>query len=135
MSFAFTPSYTFDGSNYDTSTETYSSGDDAYDDFGIDQIDLSDSILTIHFKDSTSMSSWRGSDRSITLEHTGTGSKSWEDTYDLTTSTEYGVNTQYNYIHYTWSNLGLSTSEAEDLADTVSSNGTGSSVLNINDFG
>ena len=135
MSFAFTPSYTFDGSNHDTSDESYSSGDDVYDEFGIDEIGISGSFLTVHFKDASSMSAWRGSDRSITLEHTGSGSKSWEDTYDVTTSDEYSVNTSFNYIHYTWFNLGLSTTEANDLADTVSSNGTGSSVLNINNFG
>ena len=135
MSFAFTPSYTFDGSNHDTSDESYSSGDDVYDEFGIDEIGISGSFLTVHFKDASSMSSWRGSDRSITLEHTGTGSKDWEDTYDITTSDEYSVNTSFNYIHYTWTSIGLTSSEAEDLADTVSSNGTGSSVLNINNFG
>ena len=135
MSFAFTPSYTFDGSNHDTSDESYSSGDDVYDEFGIDEIGISGSFLTVNFKDASSMSAWRGSDRSITLEHTGTGSKSWEDTYDVTTSDEYSVNTSFNYIHYQWTNLGLSTTEANDLADTVSSNGTGSSVLNINNFG
>ena len=135
MSFAYTPSYTFDGSNHDNSSEGYSSGDDVYDDYGIDKIEVSGSFFTVNFKDSTSMSTWRGSDRQITLEHTGTGSKSWEDTYDITTSDEYSVNTTYNYIHYTWTNLGLTSTEAADLADTVSSAGSGNSVLNINNLG
>ena len=135
MSFAYTPSYTFDGSNHDNSSEGYSSGDDVYDDYGIDKIEVSGSFFTVNFKDSTSMSTWRGSDRQITLEHTGTGSKSWEDTYDVTTSDEYSVNTTYNYIHYTWTNLGLTSTEAADLADTVSSAGSGNSVLNINNLG
>ena len=135
MSFAYTPSYTFDGSNHDSSDESYSSGDDVYDEFGIDEIGISGSFLTINFKDASSMSAWRSSDRSITLEHTGSGSKSWEDTYDITTSDEYSVNTTYNYIHYQWTNMGLSSSEAADLADTVSSAGTGNSVLNLNNLG
>ena len=135
MSFAYTPSYTFDGSNHDSSDESYSSGDDVYDEFGIDQIGISGSFLTINFKDSTSMSDWRDSDRQVTVEHTGTGSKTWEDTYDLTSSEGYSVSTTYNYIHYQWTSMGLSSSEAADLADTVSSAGSGNSVLNLNNLG
>ena len=136
MSFAFTPSYTFDGSNHDSSSEGYSSGDDVYDDFGIDEIGISSSFLTINFKDATSMSDWRGEDRAVTLEYTGSGSSNtWEDSYDLTSSEEYSVNTTYNYIHYSWVSMGLSFSEKADLADDVADAGAGNSVLNLNNFG
>ena len=136
MSFAFTPSYTFDGEFTDNSTENYfSGGDDVLDDFGIDEIGVSSSFFTVNFTNSTTMSTWRNSDRQVTLEYTGSGSKSWEDTYDLTTSEEYSVNTQFNYIHYSWSDMGLSLSEIADLADEVASAGSGNTVLNLNNFG
>ena len=82
MSFAFTPSYTFDGENTDNSTEGYSSGDDVYDTFDVDEIGVSSSFFTVNFTDATAMSNWRSSSRQVTLEYTGSGSKSWEDTYD-----------------------------------------------------
>ena len=136
MSFAYTPNYTFDGSSTDSSYENYSSGDDVYDEFGIDKIEITGSFITIHFTDSTSMSDWRGEDRGITLEYTGSGSSSaWEGSYDLTTSEEYSVNTTYNYIHYSWTDMGLSSGQKDDLADDVASAGAGNSVLNINNLG
>ena len=135
MSFAFTPSYTFDGEFTDNGTEGYSSGDDVYDTFDIDEIGVSSSFFTVNFTDATAMSNWRASSRQVTLEYTGSGSKSWEDTYDLTSSEEYSVNTQFNYIHYSWSDMGLSLSEIEDLADEVSSAGNGNTVLNLNNLG
>ena len=55
MSFAFTPSYVFDGTNTNNADESYSSGDDPYDDYGIDEINVSNSFFTVNFKDSTSM--------------------------------------------------------------------------------
>ena len=135
MSFAFTPSYVFNGTNTDSASEGYSSGDDAYDTWGIDEIGISNSFLTINFKDSTSMSTWRGSDRSVQFEYTGSGSKGWEGTFDLTSSEEYSVNTSFNYIHYSMSDIVGSISNANLIADDVASNGTGSSILNINDLG
>ena len=132
MSFAYTPGYAFNGSNTDSTNETYSSGDDVYDEYGIDEIGISSSFLTINFKDSTSMSTWRSSDHTLTFDHTGTGAQNWEITdADLTTSEEYSVNTTYNYIHYQLSTLVGSTANANDLADDIASNGTGSSILDI----
>ena len=133
MSFAFTPGYVFNGSNTDNGNETYSSGDDVYDTYGIDQIEISNSFLTINFKDSTSMSTWRSSDHTITFDYTGTdGAQNWEITdADLTTSEEYSVNTTYNYIHYGLAGLVGSFTNANDMADDISSNGTGSSILDI----
>ena len=135
MSFAFTPSYVFNGTNTDNATKGYSSGDDVYDTWGIDEIGISGSFFTLNFKDSTSMSTWRGSDRSVEFEHTGSGSKDWEGTTDLTSNEEYSVNTTFNYIHYSMSTLVGSFTIAADFADDVASNGTGSSILNINDLG
>ena len=59
MSFAFTPSYVFDGTNTDSASKGYSSGDDVYDTWGIDEIGISGSFFTLNFKDATSMSTWR----------------------------------------------------------------------------
>ena len=133
MSFAYTPGYVFDGSNTDSSDEDYSSGDDVYDEYGIDEIGISNSFLTLYFKDSTSMSTWRSSDHTVTFDYTGSGgAQAWEVTdVDLTTSEEYSVSTTYSYINYTLSGLVGSISNADDMADDIASNGTGSSVLDI----
>ena len=133
MSFAYTPGYVFDGSNTDSSDEDYSSGDDVYDEHGIDEIGISNSFLTINFKDSTSFNTWRSSDHTVTFDYTGSGgAQAWEVTdVDLTTNEEYSVNTTYSYIHYTLSGLVGSTSNANDMADDLATNGTGSSVLDI----
>ena len=133
MSFAYTPGYVFDGSNTDSSDEDYSSGDDVYDEYGIDEIGISNSFFTIYFKDSTSMSTWRSSDHTVTFDYTGSGgAQAWEVTdVDLTTSEEYSVSTTYSYINYTLSGLVGSISNADDMADDIASNGTGSSVLDI----
>ena len=130
MTFAFTPSYVFDGSNSDTAHESYSSGDDLYDTYGISKVDISTSFLTLYFTSSTTMSTWRGSDREIVVNYPS-GTESWEDTYDLTSNEEYSVNTSFNYIHYSWISMGLSFAEKADLADTVSSAGTGNSVITL----
>ena len=135
MSFAFTPSYVFDGSNTDSADESYSSGDDVYDTHGINKIDISNSFLTVYFTSSTTMSTWRGTDRSVQFEYTGSDSKGWEGTFDLTTDEEYSVNNSFNYIHYNMSDIVGTTTLANLLADDVSSNGTGSSILNINNLG
>ena len=120
----------FDGENHDNAKEQYSSGDDVYDTHSIVEVSISSSFITLKFTSSTTMSTWRGSDRSVVVNYPS-GTESWEDTYDLTSSTEYSVNTSFNYIHYAWSDLGLSTTEQDDLADTVSSAGTGNSVINL----
>ena len=135
MSFAFTPSYVFDGTNTNTADETYSSGDDVYDDYGIDEINVSNSFFTINFKDSASMTAWRNSDRSVQFEYTGSGSKGWEGTFDLTSDEEYSVNTSFNYIAYGQHLLHGNFTDGSTMADDVASNGTGSSILNINDLG
>ena len=135
MSLAFTPSYVFDGSNTDNAQESYSSGDDVYDTWGINKIDISDSFLTVYFTSSTTMAAWRNTDRSVQFEYTGSGSKGWEGTFDLTSDEEYSVNNSFYYLHYTLSDVVGTTTLANLLADDISSNGTGSSILNINDLG
>ena len=130
VTFAFTPSYTFDGDYTDTSYETYSSGDDVYDDYGIEKIELSNSFISIHFSNSTDMSTWRGVDRSVVINYPS-GTETWEGTFDLTSNEEYSVNTTYNYIHYDWTDMGLSIAEKEDLADAISSAGAGNSIINL----
>ena len=79
------------------------------------------------------MSTWRSSDHTVTFDYTGSGgAQAWEVTdVDLTTNEEYSVNTTYSYIHYTLSGLVGSISNADDMADDIASNGTGSSVLDI----
>ena len=81
------------------------------------------------------MAAWRNTDRSVQLEYTGSGSKGWEGTFDLTSDEEYSVNNSFYYIHYETSEIVGTQTLADLLADDVASNGTGSSILNINDLG
>ena len=135
MSFAFTPSYVFDGSGYDAAHENYSSGDDVYDTYGISKIDIGSSLTTVYFTSSTTMSTWRGTDRSVQFEYTGSGSKGWEGTFDLTSNEEYSVNNSFNYLSYSTSDIVGTSTLADLLADDLAGNGTGSSILNINNLG
>ena len=135
MSFAFTPTYVFDGSNTNSADESYSSGDDVYDTYGINKLDISDSFFTVYFTSSTTMAAWRNTDRSVQLEYTGSGSKGWEGTFDLTSDEEYSVNNSFNYLSYSTADIVGTTTLAELLADDIASNGTGSSILNINNLG
>ena len=125
----------FDGSNTDSSYETYSSGDDVYDTYGIDEINIGNSFITVYFTSSTTMATWRNTDRSVQFEYTGSGSKGWEGTFDLTSDEEYSVNNDFDYVHYSTSDVVGTLTLANLLADDISSNGTGSSILNINDLG
>ena len=134
MSFAFTPSYVFDGSNTDSSHESYSSGDDVFVTYGINKIGINYSFMTVYFTSSTTMSTWRNTDRSVQFEYTGSGSKGWEGTFDLTSDEEYSVNTSFNYLHYDLSEIVGTQTLADLLADDIAGNGTGSSILNINDL-
>ena len=137
MSFAFTPSLTFDGSTFDSSRQYFSSGDDLYDDYGISQINIQDSKIVFTFASTSDLNDWRASDRSFSVDYTGTASTpSWDgDEFDLTSSTEDTVNTTSNYIEYLWSDLGLTDAESDDLADKVASAGSGNSVMDIDNLG
>ena len=136
MSFAFTPTSTFDGSSLDSARQYFSSGSDPYDDYGINQVNIQDSGFVLYFASTSDLNTWRGSDRSFSVEYTGSGSTpAWDgEEFDLTTSNEYSVDTTSNYIIYTWSALGLSDSDSDDLADQVASNNN-ATVLNINNLG
>ena len=125
----------FDGSSTDSSHENYSSGDDVFDTYGISKIGINNSFMTVYFTSSTTMSTWRNTDRSVQFEYTGSGSKGWEGTFDLTSDEEYSVNTSFNYLHYNLSDIVGTTTLANLLADDIASNGTGSSILNINNLG
>ena len=133
MSFAYTPDYAFDGSNTNSSYENIATGDEPRATYGIYKVSISDAFLTLYFDSTSEFNTWRASDHTVTFDKTGSGSaENWEVTdADLTTSEEYSVNTTYNYIHYNLSDLVGSQSNADDLADHVASNGTGSSVLDI----
>ena len=137
MSFAFTPTSVFDGSSFDSTRQYFSSGDDLYDDYGISQINIQDSVFVLYFASTSDLSSWRASDRSFSVEYTGSGSTpSWDASeFDLTSSTEDTVNTTSNYIQYTWSDLGLTDAESDDLADQAASAGSGNTILDINNLG
>ena len=137
MSFAYTPDYAFESSSHDSTHESYTSSEEPRATWGIKKVAITGSFLTIHFDSSSEMSTWRGTDRSITLDYTGSGSQDWEGTWDLTSNEEYSVETTYNYIHYDLDNVFGETfnSIGEDLADDLAQNGTGSSVLDISDFG
>ena len=136
MSFAFTPTSTFDGSSLDSARQYFSSGSDLYDDYGINQINIQDAAFVLYFASTSDLNTWRASDRSFSVEHTGSGSTpNWDgEEFDLTSSTEGSVDSSSNYIIYYWSDLGLSDSDSDDLADQVASNNS-ATVLNINDLG
>ncbi len=133
MAFAFTPDYAFDGSNTNSSYENIATGDEPRETYGIYKVSISNAFLTLYFDSTSEFNTWRASDHTLTFDKTGSGSaENWEVTnVDLTTNEEYSTNTTYNYIHYTLSDLVGSQSNADDLADHVASNGTGSSVLDI----
>ena len=137
MSFAFTPTSVFDGSTLDSSRQYFSSGDDLYDDYGISQINIQDSVFVLYFASTSDLNDWRGSDRSFSVDYTGSGSTpSWDgEEFDLTSSTEDTVNTTSNYIQYTWSDLGLSDSASDDMADQIAGAGSGNTVMDIDNLG
>ena len=106
-----------------------------YDTCGISKIDIGSSLTTVYYTSSTTMATWRNTDRSVQLEYTGSGSKGWEGTFDLTSNEEYSVNNSFNYLSYSTADIVGTTTLAELLADDIASNGTGSSILNINNLG
>ena len=126
-SVAFTPNYTFDGTSTHSASEYYHTGDLFYDSYGIEQIDFNGSFVTIHFKDSASINSWRSTSQTMTLS-CSSGTYTWEDTHTLDQAAEYSVSS-YNYIHYQPSTLDYA--ERNELSELLAVNGTGSSILDI----
>ena len=137
MSFAYTPTLVFDGSTFDSSRQYFSSGSDVYDDYGISQINIQDSVIVFYFASTSDLNDWRGSDRSFSVDYTGSGSTpSWDGSeFDLTSTTEDTVNTSSNYIQYTWSDLGLTDAESDDMADQIAGAGSGNTVMDIDNLG
>ena len=126
-SVAFTPNYTFDGTHTHSASEYYHAGDLFYDSYGIEQVEFNGSFVTIHFSDSSSMTSWRATAQTMTLS-CSSGTYTWEDTHTLDQAAEYSVSA-YNYIHYQPSTLD--STERDELAELLAANGTGSSILDI----
>ena len=80
--FDYTPNYVFNSSSHDSSYENYSSGETPYDAHGIDKIHFNGgSFITINFKDSASMTAWRSTVNTITINK-DSGSDDWESTHD-----------------------------------------------------
>ena len=137
MSFAFTPTSVFDGSTFDSTRQYFSSGDDLYDDYGISQVNIRDTGFTLYFASTSDLNTWRGSDRSFSVDYTGSGSTpSWDDSeFDLTSNEEDTVDTINNYITYDWIEMGLTDAESDDLADQAAAAGSGNTILDINNLG
>ena len=133
MSFAFTPTLTFDGSSLDSARQYFSSGSDLYDDYGINQVNIQDSVFVLHFASTSDLNAWRASDRSFSVDYTGSGSTpAWDgEEFDLTSSTEGDVQTSLGYILYNWSDLGLSDTDSYNLAQAIVSAGNNATVLDI----
>ena len=91
----------------------------------------------LYFASTSDLNTWRGSDRSFTIDFTGSGSAPvWDgDEFELDSSSEGSVSTSTNTIIYYWSDLGLSDSESDDIAQRIVSAGTGSSVVDITNLG
>ena len=131
MSFAFTPTSVFDGSSLDSARQYFSSGSDLYDDYGINQVNIQDSVFVLHFASTSDLNSWRASDRSFSVDYTGSGSTpAWDgEEFDLTSSTEGSVSTSFNTITYYWSDLGLSDTDSDALAQAIVSAGNNNTCL------
>lgn len=126
----YTPDYAFNGSSHDSVYETYTTGDDFYDDFGIDKIDFSSSFMTVHFKDSSSYSAFLAASNKVTFDYPS-GAKDWEQTFDLNSSNVYSSNSSSNYIHY----QPGTTAQRADMSDVMATAGVGVSVVNITILG
>ena len=127
---AYTPNSTFVSTFTASSVEYYSSGDAIYDDFGIDEISVNTSFFTVNFKDAASMTAWRATGRSVDLAPDDT-SKVWKGTRILASSTEYSVNTSFNYIHYAGSLVLGSISNNDDFARYLAEARSGNSVCDF----
>ena len=126
---SYTPNSTFVSTYSASSTQYFSGGDAIYDEFGIDEINVSTSFLTLNFKDSASMAEWRSVGRSVDLAPNDT-SKVWKGTKILASSTEYSVSS-FNYIHYGGSLWIGGPANANDFARYLAEAGSGNSVCDF----
>jgi len=125
----FAPTYAFESASHDNVYETYSSGDVAYDDFGIDEIGLTSSFLTVKFKDSTAMSEFRNGSSTIEFIADDGSDPTWEGTFDLDSAAEYSVEHAFDYVLY--QPTGQTTQNRADMADLAATAGVGVNVLDF----
>lgn len=129
----YTPNYSFYGGSTYSVYETFSSGDDFYDEYGIDKLAVNNSFVTIHFTDSVAMSNFRSAGHSIWFDWTGSGTEpdelsGWDGVEkSVDSNAEYSVNNTYYYVHYQFH----TTTDRTDIAKTAAAAGVGSTVMNI----
>ena len=95
---AYTPSYTFSVGSTHSTTEYYSSGDDVYDTYGIDEIGLSGSFISIYFTDSASQSAFLSNGTTVSFSADDGSNPSWEFEDADIASNVYTQDTFYNYV-------------------------------------
>ena len=129
----YTPNYSFSmGTTYNT-YETFSSGDDFYDEYGIEQLSVNNSFVTIYFTDSVAMSNFRSAGHSIWFDWTGSGTEpdelsGWDGVEkSVDSNAEYSINSSYYYVHYQFH----TSTDRTDIAKTAAAAGSNSTVLNI----
>ena len=133
MSFAYTPGYAFLDSGNAETQQTFSSGDQIHDLYGVDEIQITKDFLTVHFTDADHKTTWREAIENVTFYRSDTDDiQPWEVlNQELTSSEEYEVNTTHNYIHYRLSDIVGSQANANLMAEDLATNGTNSSILDI----
>lgn len=126
--YAFTPNYVYTSSSSWSADEDYTSGDDVYDTFGIEKIEFNNSFCpTVHFKDQTSVDSWRAGENNYILISAPAVIEPWEGLYSLNQADEYTFNDTYDYVSYDSANSTARKAIAEYAAEA----GVGVSVINL----
>ena len=129
----YTPNYSFSMDTTYSVYENFSSGEDFYDEYGIDQLSISNSFVTIYFIDSVAMSTFRSAGHSIWFDWTGSGTEpdelsGWDGVEkSIDSNSEYSVNSTYNYVHYQFH----TSTNRTDIAKTAATAGSGSTVMNV----
>ena len=118
--FTYEPNYTFSSGTTNSASENYYSGDAVYDAYGISKIEFNNSFITIHFKDSASMTAWRSQTQTFEID-CGSGDYTWEKPLQLNDAAMYGSPSYYNYIHYQDSSQLTVAERAEMAAVSTSS--------------
>jgi len=126
---AYTPNYVFVSTSHTSSHQNLTSGDAMFDSYAVVKVEINPSFFAMYFASGFDMDNWRSTGRSVDL--TPAVSKSWSGTKTLGSSTEYSVSTQYSYVLYSWSQMGLSSAEYNELSRYVAEAGVGVSVLDM----
>ena len=125
----YAPNYIFDGSNIDSSHESYGPGDDVYDTYGIDKIEISNSFFSLNFTTTNNRLNWSNADRQVIIQNTlGETDYAWEGTYELSNSTTYSTNPTFNYIHYS---LPISSQLKDEFADYITDGNPNQSRISL----